>query len=123
MQTIQSSCMAVKEQDLLKLLDVVQTCCSKWGLSICQYTEIYNVIHFRKKGKRFPRTDFNFRVGAKPITLAHTYKYLGFWVNEHWDMVESVNHVVKNAFVDYKSRSSGGFPYSVFCHSTIYGET
>ena len=109
--------LAEKELDLQKLLDVVQTWCSKWGISI--NTQKSNVIHFRKKGKRFPRTDFNFLVGAEPITLTHTYKYLGFWVNEHWDMVESVNHVITNANRSLsrlisKSRSAGGFPYSAF---------
>ena len=109
--------LAEKELDLQKLLDVVQTWCSKWGISI--NTQKSNVIHFRKKGKRFPRTDFSFLVGAEPITLTHTYKYLGFWVNEHWDMVESVNHVITNANRSLsrlisKSRSAGGFPYSAF---------
>ena len=77
------------------------------------------MIHFRKKGKRFPRTEFNFLVGAKSITLTHTYKYLGFCVNEHWDMVESDIHVITNANRSLsrlisKSRSAGGFPYSAF---------
>ena len=97
-----------------KLLDVVQTWCSNWG-----DTQKSNVIHFRKKGERFPRKDFNLFVGAKPITLTHTYKYLGFWVKEHWDVVESVNHVITNANRSLsrlisKSRSAGGFPYSAF---------
>ena len=106
-----------KEQDLQKLLDVVHTWCSTWALSI--NTNKSNVLHFRKKGKRFPQTDFNFQVGTNPITLAHAYKYLGFWVNEHWDMTESVNHIVTNANRSLsrlisKSRSAGGFPYAAF---------
>ena len=36
-------------------------------------------------------------VGNQALTLPHKYKYLGFWVNEHWDMAESVNHIVTNA--------------------------
>ena len=63
--------LAEKELDLQKLLDVVQTWCSKWGISI--NTQKSNVIHFRKKDKQFPgRTDFKFLVGAKLITLTHT---------------------------------------------------
>ena len=105
------------EQDLQKLLDAVHSWCSKWGLSI--NTKKSNVIHFRKKGKRFPRTSFNFQVGNLDIIISHNYKYLGFWVNEHWDMAESVNHIVTNANRSLnrlirKSRSAGGFPYSAF---------
>ena len=53
------------------------------------------------------------------VRTKHTYKYLGFWVNEHWDMTESVNHIVTNANRSLsrlisKSRSAGGFPYSAF---------
>ena len=38
-----------KGQDLQKLLDVVHTWCSEWGLGI--NTKKSNVLHFRKKGK------------------------------------------------------------------------
>ena len=48
--------LAEKELDLQKLLDAVQTWSSKWGISI--NTQKSNVIHFRKKGKQFSRTDF-----------------------------------------------------------------
>ena len=54
-----------KEQ---KLLDLIHTCCSKWGLSIFIL------------GRQFPQTDFNFQIGTNPITLVHTYKWLGFWI-------------------------------------------
>ena len=59
--------LAEKELDLQKLLDVVQTWCSKWAISI--NTQKSNVIHFRKKGKQFPRTDFNFLVGDLSVLL------------------------------------------------------
>ena len=57
--------------------------CKKWRLSINEKKT--NVIHFRSS--RTHMSNYQFYFGEKKINYVHSYKYLGFYVDEHMSFV------------------------------------
>uniref|UniRef100_A0A8P4KS21 Reverse transcriptase domain-containing protein n=1 Tax=Dicentrarchus labrax TaxID=13489 RepID=A0A8P4KS21_DICLA len=69
--------LAESEDDLQNMLNLVQTWCCRWRLSINQSKQI---IHFRKKG--VPRSEKIFTFSDMPLENTSVYKYLGFPLDE-----------------------------------------
>uniref|UniRef100_A0A8P4K2Q4 ribonuclease H n=1 Tax=Dicentrarchus labrax TaxID=13489 RepID=A0A8P4K2Q4_DICLA len=70
--------LAESEDDLQNMLNLVQTCCCRWRLSINQSKT--QIIHFRIKG--VPRSEKIFTFSDMPLENTSVYKYLGFPLDE-----------------------------------------
>ena len=101
--------------NLQSILDCIDTWCTKWGLTI--NPQKTKAMHFRNVRK--PQSNVTLHIGSKPLEYCHQYKYLGFWINEHLNMHESLQKVFDKAnkalgIIIAKSKALGGFPFSVF---------
>ena len=104
------------EQSLQLMLNTLHEWCIKWRLLINQ--EITKIIHFRPVAAQ--KAHFDFKCGELVIEKASTYKYLGLWFHEHWDMKLAVNELTKSASralsaLYAKFLTVGGMDYDVFC--------
>ena len=101
--------------DLQSILNCIDLWCNKWGISINHQKT--KALHFRHARKS--RCDVSLFIGSKCIEFCHQYKYLGYWINEHLNLSESLQKVFDRAYkalglIIAKSKSLGGFPFSVF---------
>ena len=77
---------APDEWGLQKLIDVIDTWCKRWGMSL--NINKTKVVHFRKKVRGGARSMTKFTLGREEIAYADQYKYLGLVLSEHlnWDL-------------------------------------
>ena len=52
-------------------------------------------VHVLHRGKQTTRTTFAYKYRDKNIELVDSYKYLGFWIGEHGDVVKGSDALVK----------------------------
>lgn len=92
-----------------KMLFHTNDSCKKWRMSINQKKT--NVVHFRSPLTRI--SNYQFCFGEKKINYVNSYKYLGFYVDEHMNFVHGSTVLSESA-----GRALGGvigkrcwFPY------------
>ena len=67
--------------------------CANWRITVIESKT--KVLHLRPKSKCV--TDVTFKCGVKNVEVDTSYKYLGFWFNEHLDMRFSIREIAKSA--------------------------
>ena len=78
---------AENEQDLQKLLKLVEDWCTKWRISVNKTKT--KIIHFQPKGKN--STECKFYIDNSELEVVEQYKYLGTWMHCHLDTEYNVN--------------------------------
>ena len=81
------------EDGMQKMLAKLNYWCAKWRITVNESKT--KVLHFRPKSKC--ATDVTFKCGVKNVEVDTSYKYLGFWFNEHLDMRFSIREIAKSA--------------------------
>ena len=102
---------APDEWGLQKLIDVIDTLCKRWGMSL--NVNKTKVVHFRKKVRGRARSTTKFTLGREEIVYADQYKYLGLDLSEHlnWDLAfQEIGKKAKRALVllNHRARMCGG---------------
>ena len=106
---------AESEQELQKLLDILNSWCVKWKMQV--NTQKSQIVHFRNNAKTRSNAVFNF--GDDRIDIVSSYKYLGLVITEHMDyhvMAKMVSQAAGRALglLIAKFKSCGGMPYEVY---------
>ena len=106
---------AENEEDLQSLLFIVQIWCKKWRLEV--NLSKTNIHHIRPKRK--VQSKFVFLLNNRPVTYCKSYKYLGFYINEHLDYnytSEMHNDSAGRALssIITKMIKNKGFPFSIY---------
>ena len=84
---------AENEADMQNMLSHTNEWCKKWRMSINEKKT--NVMHFRST--RIPISNYQFYFGDKRINLVSSYKYLGFYVDEHMSFVHGSTVLAESA--------------------------
>jgi len=78
---------------LQKLLEIVYNWYSKWRLSI--NVQKSKIVHFRPRGTSKSSTVF--KCGEDTLEITDSYKYLGWWLDEHFEFKLAVRELSKSA--------------------------
>ena len=97
--------LAPSSANLQCLIDVVAEWCTKWEMNI--NTSKTNIVHFRKRLKRKPRSSVIFTFQGNEIVYTSQYKYLGLLLDEHLDWTVSVEVIL------HTLRLTGHLPFSI----------
>ena len=107
--------LASSEEKLQEMLNKLHSWCTKWRLSV--NADKTKVLHFRNNPQT--RSTFVFRCGESKVDYESSYKYLGFWFDEHLDLSKSVREITKSAsralgavYTNYLN--AGGMTYDVY---------
>ena len=109
--------LAPDARNLQKLIDLVYNWCINWGIKINRSKS--NVMHFRKKHYRKPRSAFLFRAGSQTIEYTSEYRYLGYHINELLDLSQAVSKIFSAAnralaLLNHRTKCAGGFHYDTY---------
>ena len=109
--------LAPSSANLQCLIDVVAEWCTKWEMNI--NTSKTNIVHFRKRLKRKPRSSVIFTFQGNEIVYTSQYKYLGLLLDEHLDWTVSVEVILHKAnralaLLHHRMRVTGGFRFETY---------
>ena len=130
---------APDEDRLQKLIDVIDTWCKRWGMSL--NINKTKVVHFRRKVRGVARSTTTFMLGREEIAYTDQYKYLGLILSEHleWDL--ALQEIVKKAnralaLLNHRARACGELHTNTYtmlfnqlvqpvimCNACIWGHT
>ncbi len=85
--------LAESSQDLQRLIDILQSWCYRWRLSV--NIDKTKIMHFREKVT--PLTNYVFKYDSLPIECVSEYKYLGILLDEHMDFQKTANLLANSA--------------------------
>ena len=105
------------EEKLQQMLDCLKDWCTKWRMSLNMSKT--KVVHYRHSSMEHSKYEFKFR--GETIEMNKKYKYLGLWLDEHLNMVETVKPLAASAgrslgCLMSKFHLVGGMTHDVFTH-------
>ncbi|XP_071151601.1 uncharacterized protein [Mytilus edulis] len=107
--------MAENENDLQKMLDILNNWCITNGLNV--NINKSKIMHCRNPS--VPRTECNFTIGTNTMECVSNYQYLGLLLTEFLDYQLMAKAVAKSAsralgLLIVKSKTYGGFQHDIF---------
>ena len=109
--------LAPNAENLQTLIDLIHNWCTTWGIKINSSKS--NIMHFRKRHCRKPRSSFHFKAGNQTIEYTSEYRYLGYHINEHLDISQTVGRIIIAAnralvSLNHRTKCAGGFHYDTY---------
>ena len=107
--------LADSEHKLQQMLNCVYMWCRKWRM--CLNMDKTKIVHFRHKSQNRSKTEFKF--GTDTVQMSEKYKYLGLWLSEHLNVMDTVKPLAASAgralgALITKYKHFGGMSFNIF---------